>query len=529
MARQSDEEFSAQKAQAVQARHAEAARPRPDHEVVIVGTGFSGLGAAIELQRQGIRDVLLLEKGESLGGTWRDASYPGLAVDMPSFIYSYPFEMSADWNRVYPTGPELLAYTEHCAEKYGLHRQIRLRAEVVNAAYEEEANLWRIILADGEELSSRYLVNATGLLVEPKLPEIEGIESFAGALVHTGRWDHSCELKGKRVAVIGTGASAIQLIPAIVDEVEHLDIYQRTPIWLMSKPDAEIPGWLKTVFRTLPFLQHMIRWLINVIVEFTMGPAFIRYRKNPGLFGKLEKSLVEAMREQVEDPAIQEKLIPEYSFFCKRPSFSNTFYPVFNRSHVELVTDPIASVVETGVRTEVGDLREVDVLICATGYSVFDETCMPPFPITGRGGLSLGEFWSKERFQAYEGATVPGFPNFFLFMGPYSAAGASYFTMIDTQSRHLSRCLVEARRRGADFVEVKQGAHDRNFDLVNARREDTLLFAGNCAPANSYYFDARGDTPGLRPVTGGEHWWKSRTFPLDDYHFEKWPTERLAD
>ncbi|MFK7894839.1 MAG: flavin-containing monooxygenase [Myxococcota bacterium] len=492
----------------------------PDHEVIIVGTGFSGIGAAIELQREGIRDVLLLEKSEVAGGTWRAASYPGLAVDMPSFIYSFPFEMSPDWDRVYPSGDEIRDYTDHCLEKYGLNKQIRLNAQVARAEYDADSNLWRTTLANGETLTSRYFVNATGLLVEPQWPEIEGFESFGGTRMHTGRWDHDCALAGRRVAVIGTGASAIQVVPAIVDDVEHLDIYQRTPIWLMGKADAEIPGWLKRVFRALPFLQHGVRWLINLIVEVTMGPAFIRYRKNPWLFEKLEKSLVASMREQVHDPAIQEKLIPEYSFFCKRPSFSNTYYPVFNRDDVELVTDPIECVTETGIRTQAGESRDIDVLICATGYSVFDETAMPAFEIRGVGGKSLGEYWSKAHFQAYQGATVPDFPNFFLFMGPYSAAGASYFTMIDTQSKHLSRCLVAARKRGANYVEVKQGAHDRDFELVNARRGDTVLFAGNCAPANSYYFDARGDTPGLRPVTGFEHWWKSRTFSLDDYHFE---------
>lgn len=227
------------------------------------------------------------------------------------------------------------------------------------------------------------------------------------------------------------------------------------------------------------------------------------------------------MREQVDDPEVQEKLIPEYSFFCKRPSFSNTYYPCFNREHVELVTEGIECVTETGIRTRDGEERELDTIICATGYSVFDRSCVPNFEILGREGRNLGDYWESERFQAYEGASVPGFPNLFLFMGPYSAAGASYFTMIDTQSRHLTRCLEAARTRGANYVEVTERAHAANFREVVRRRADTLLFAGNCAPANSYYFDKHGDTPGLRPVTGGQHWWRSRTFPLHDYRFER--------
>jgi cation diffusion facilitator CzcD-associated flavoprotein CzcO len=230
----------------------------------------------------------------------------------------------------------------------------------------------------------------------------------------------------------------------------------------------------------------------------------------------------------VDDPEIQEKLIPSYSFFCKRPSFSNAYYPVFNRDHVELVTDPIARMTKSGIETRDGRRRDVDAIVCATGYSVFERGAMPTFDVIGREGRSLGDLWERERFQAYEGASVPGFPNFFLMMGPYSAAGASYFTMIDTQTHHLARCLREARRRGANCIEVRPEAHARDFARVLRRRDDTVLFAGSCASSNSYYFDAHGDTPGLRPVTGLEHWVRSRFFPLSDYRFRRHPDPDAA-
>ena len=474
-------------------------RPRsePDHEIVIVGSGFSGIGAAIELQRKGFHDYIILEKSDDLGGTWRDANYPGLTVDMPSFIYSYPFEMSPEWDRVYPTGPEIKAYTDHCAEKFGVRAKIRFRKQVVLTEYDADNNLWLTRLDDGELISSRYFVSASGLLIEPKLPEIEGFEDFGGKIIHTGRWDHDYDVAGKRVAVIGTGASAIQVIPAIVDDVSGLDVYQRTAIWLMAKPDAEISDRLKGRFRRFPILQTAIRWAINVFVEITMGAAFIRYKQFPWIFDKLEKSLIKSIRSQVDDPEIQQKLIPNYSFFCKRPSFSNVYYSVFNRDHVELITDPIECVTRNGIRTRDGRQRDVDVVICATGYSVFDRSCMPNFEVVGREGKNLGDFWEKSRFQAYQGASVPGFPNFFLFMGPYSAAGASYFSMIDTQSRHLTRCLRAARRRDANYIEVEESAHERDFQKINRRRSSMVLFAGNCAAANSYYFDKNGDTPGF--------------------------------
>ncbi|MEE2663573.1 MAG: NAD(P)/FAD-dependent oxidoreductase [Myxococcota bacterium] len=495
----------------------------PDHEVVIVGSGFSGIGAAIKLESMGIRDYLILEKADDLGGTWRDNDYPGLAVDMPSFIYCYPLAMSAHWSRVYPPAHEIKAYADHCADKYGVRPHIRFGKTVVETVYDSARNAWLTRLDDGEAIASRFFVSASGLLIEPELPDIAGIDEFRGKLLHSARWDHDYDLTGKRVAVIGTGATAVQLIPTIAAEVARLDVYQRTAIWLMGKPDAAISAGWERAFRAAPLLQDIVRWTINVIVELSMGPAFVRYKQFPWMFRWLERKLIDSIRSQVDDPETQEKLIPKYSFFCKRPSFSNVYYPVFNREHVELITDPIERITENAITTRDGAEREIDALICATGYSVFRRDCAPNFEVFGTDGKNLGDFWQANRFQAYQGASVPGFPNFFLMMGPYSAAGASYFSMIDTQTRHLARCLREARRRNANYVEVKQAAHDRDFRKVERRRENTVLFAGNCASSNSYYFDHRGDTPGLRPVTGLEHWLNSLLFSMRDYDFEQRP------
>lgn len=499
--------------------------PRPavaiDHEVVIIGSGFSGLGAAVALRKMGIEDFLILEREEQLGGTWVQNDYPGLEVDMPFFIYSFPFAMKPDWSQVYPTGQEMKEYTLHCAREYDLVRRTRCATTVERTEYDSDANVWRIRTEGGETIVTRYLVNATGLLVIPQMPDIEGIEGFEGKIIHSARWDYDYDLTDKRVAVIGTGGTGIQLIPAIVDRVKRLDVYQRTAIWLLPKPNPRLSSAMKRVFRVAPFLQVFIRWLMNLFVEISMGMGLVRYTSFPWIFNWIEKKIVERIREQVDDPEIQEKLIPTYSFFCKRPSFSNVFYSIFNRSDVELITDPIERVTARGIVTEGGAVREIDALICATGYHVFDRKCMPGYELIGRDGVELGEFWEKNRFQAYEGATVPGFPNLFLFMGPYSAAGASYFTMIDTQGKHMTRCLREARKRGANFIEVKQEAHDRDFVKVNRRRGTMVLFGGSCGTSNSYYFDRHGDVPGLRPVTGFEHWLRSRFFSLGDYVFAK--------
>jgi cation diffusion facilitator CzcD-associated flavoprotein CzcO len=494
-----------------------------DHQVVIIGSGFSGIGAAAALLEMGIEDFVILEREAQAGGTWIQNHYPGLEVDMPFFIYSFPFEMKPDWSQVYPTGREMEEYTRHCAERYDLVRRTRCSASVEKAEYDAAANVWRISLEGGGTLVSRYLVNATGLLAVPKLPEIEGIESFEGKLIHSARWDADGELDGKRVAVIGTGATAIQLVPALADRVERIDVYQRTPIWLLPKPNPKLTRAVQRALRALPVLQVLTRWLTNLVVEVAMGMGFVRYTRFPWIFAWIEKKAIEYIHREIDDPELAEKLTPDYSFFCKRPSFSNTFYATLNRSDVHLVTDPIERICERGVVTADETLREVDAIVCATGYNVFNRKCMPGYALIGRDGIDLGAFWEENRFQAYEGATVPGFPNLFLFMGPYSAAGASYFTMIDTQSKHMTRCLREARRRGANYIEVEASAHARDFEKVNRRRAATVLFGGRCDTAHSYYFDEHGDTPGLRPVTGFEHWLRSRFFSLRDYVFDERP------
>jgi len=492
-----------------------------EHEVVIVGSGFSGIGAGIALAKIGIEDFALLEREKEFGGTWIQNAYPGLEIDMPFFVYSYPFEPRASWSQLYPTGDEYRDYTRYCANKYDIARRIRCNAAVVRAEYDESQNRWHTTLADGRRFVSRWLVNATGLLVTPKLPEIEGIADFEGRILHTARWDGSVPLDDRRVAVIGTGATSIQLVPALADRARRLDVYQRTPIWLMPKPNPKLSPRAKRWLERAPFLQRLMRWALNALVEVVFGLGFIRYVRFPGIFRAIEKRLVEFIRREVDDPALQEKLIPQYPYFCKRPSFSNTFYATLNREHVELITEPIVRVTRRGVVTADGREREVDVLVCATGYQVFNRQCSPGYELIGRGGRDLGELWEKERFQAYEGATVPGFPNMFLFMGPYSTAGLSYFTMIDVESHHMIRLLKEARRRGSDYVEVTRAAHDRDFAKVRRRAGQTVFAGNNCAGSNTYYVDAQGDSPGLRPVTGFEHWLNSRFFPLSDYRFER--------
>jgi cation diffusion facilitator CzcD-associated flavoprotein CzcO len=490
-----------------------------DVEILIVGSGFSGLGAAIELKRLGIHDFVILERAHDLGGTWRDNTYPGLTVDVASTTYSYAFEPNPDWSRLYAPGSEVKRYADHCADKYGLREHLRCGKTVVSASYDRGANTWTTTLADGETWVSRYLVSATGLFGPPKLPEIPGIESFAGKLVHTAQWDHGYDLTGKRVAVIGTGATAIQLIPEIVERVAHLDVYQRTPIWLMPKPDFAMSERVRAVFRAAPITQKLARWTTNVLNELLFGIGFSHYRQFPYLYRWLEKLGIDHIRKQVADPAIQEKLIPRYTFFCKRPSFSNVYFPVFNRANVSLVTEPIARVTPNAIVTADGVEREIDVLVCATGYSTFEKGIVPAFPVYGKDGREIGEYWSQNRFRSFQGITVPGFPNYFMIFGPYSAASASWFGMIDTQTRHLGRCLKTARRRGANYVEVKQRSFDEDFASVMERRQSQVVFHGNCASSRTYYYDRNGDVPLVRPSTQLGAWAQSHLVRMSHYTF----------
>ncbi len=491
----------------------------PDLEVLIIGAGFSGLGAGIALKKMGLDNFAILERADDLGGTWRDNTYPGLTVDVASTSYSYGFEPYPEWTRLYAPGSEVKAYADHCAQKYGVRQHIRFGKTVTSATYDDKTNTWLTRTAGGEEIRSRFLVSATGLFGPPKLPTIAGIEGFAGTIMHTAQWDHSVDFAGKRVAVIGTGATAIQVIPEIVDRVASLDVYQRTPIWLLPKLDLKISDGVRQLFRNWPIAQRATRVVTNALNELLFGLGFSHYRQMPWLFAWLEKVGVDHIRKQVNDPALQEKLIPRYSFFCKRPSFSNVYFPVFNRPHVSLVTAAIERVTPQGIVCRDGTTRDVDIILCATGYSVFEKGIVPAFDTFGRDGTEIGDYWNRNRFRSFQGITVPNYPNYFMIFGPYSAASASWFGMIDTQVRHLARCLKAARKHNANYIEVKQRAFDDDFDKMMKRRGNQLLFFGNCAASNSYYYDKHGDAPLIRPATQFGMWLRSHFVSMNNYIF----------
>ncbi|MBB3604234.1 cyclohexanone monooxygenase [Mycolicibacterium sp. BK556] len=488
----------------------------PDYETLIVGAGFSGIGSAILLDKAGLRDYQIIEAGEGPGGTWYWNTYPGIAVDIPSFSYQFSFEQSPDWSRTYAPGRELRAYAEHCVEKYGLRSRIRFNTKVTGAVFDEEHDLWRAELDSGDVLTARYLINASGVLTIPKAPDIDGVDSFAGVIMHTARWDHEHDLTGKRVAVIGTGASAVQVIPEIAPIVQQLTVFQRTPIWCFPKADLPISRAARLAMR-VPGGKAVQRLISQAYVEFTFPLAAHYFTVNP-LARQMSEIGKAYLRKQVADPEVRDKLTPRYAVGCKRPGFHNTYLSTFNRDNVELVTDPIDKITGSGVATDGGGTYDADVLILATGFKVMDTDSVPTYPVTGLGGQSLARFWDENRLQAYEGVSVPGFPNMFTVFGPYGYVGSSYFALIEAQGHHIVRCLTQARRKHATRVEVTQEANDRFFASMMAKRHRQIFWQDSCKLANSYYFDKNGDVP-LRPASTVEAYWHSRRFPLDDYRF----------
>jgi cation diffusion facilitator CzcD-associated flavoprotein CzcO len=497
-----------------------------DHEVVVIGAGFSGIGAAIKLDEAGFSDFVVLEAGDGVGGAWHWNTYPGIAVDIPSFSYQFSFEKRSDWSRVYAPGKELKTYAEHCVDKYGVRDRIRLNAKVVGAGFDEDANAWHLDTAGGERLTARFVIGATGVFTQPKPPEIPGIDTFSGKIMHSARWDHSVGLTGKRVAVIGTGASGIQIIPAIAPEVQRLTVFQRTPIWCLPKLDAPLSRRARGVLRWVPGAKLGTRWLSQAFVEATFVLAAHFAGTFPGLRARGEAA-AHKMLSEIEDPDVREELTPKYSLGCKRPSFSNEYIPAFNRDNVALVTDAIEAITPGGVRTADGIEHPIDVLVMATGFKVFDTGNMPAFEMRGVGGVSLEQWWDANRLQAYEGVSVPGFPNSFSILGPYGFNGQSYFGLIETQMRHIVRCLKRARREGATRVEITPEANRRYFETVLARRPNQIFFQGSCANSNSYYFDQHGDAP-FRPSLTLEAAWRSARFDLDDYAFAAYAPRAAA-
>ena len=497
---------------------------RPDHEVVVIGAGLGGIGMGIALRRAGFTDFVILERAGDIGGTWRDNTYPGIAVDVPAQAYQFSFELNPRWSRVFAAGAEVKAYIDGCADRYDVRGHVRLNSEVTSRTWDERHHLWRLAVGD-RTMTARFVVSAIGAFVDPKPVDIPGLHDFAGTVLRSAQWDHDVDLRGKRVAVVGTGASAVQIIPEIAPLVAELHVFQRTPIWVGPKPDLPTPAWLRWLFRRVPALQQAVRRGATRAVELALVDGVLNHHRAPFIARGLAAAARGLWyRSQVRDPELRRRLTPTYGIGCKRPSVSNTYLQTFNRSNVELVTEPIERITPGGLRTVDGTVRSVDVIVLATGFRMSsDPETYRRAPVRGRDGFDLATAYATERLRSYESVSIPKLPNHFMIFGPYGWTGGTWHELVETASAHVVRVISEARRRASTAVEVTEAATDRWTARMRARMETSLFNTNGCATANSYYFDHHGDTPFLRPTSARQARRAARTFPFDDYVFTRVP------
>ncbi len=475
--------------------------------VLIVGAGFSGLAMAIRCRQAGIGPLRVIEKADGIGGTWHDNTYPGAACDIPSHLYSLSFAPKADWSRMYAPQPEILAYLQDTAERNGLMPLIQLGTTFTGATWDAERALWHVE-TDRGRITARAIVAGMGGLHHPAFPDIPGRDAFAGPAFHTAAWDHSAALAGKRVGVIGTGASAIQVVPELAAVASHLTLFQRTPPWIMPKNDHAIAERARDRYRRLPLSRRLERarlfWLHEV-------RALLGFTKVSKLTGQAESLARHHLAKAVPDKALRAKLTPNYRFGCKRVLISDDFYPALQRPNVTLETDGIARITETGVTTGAGQHHELDVIVYATGFDV--AATFARMHLVGRDGRSLTEAWAGG-VGAYQGITVAGFPNFFMLLGPNTGLGHnSVVSMIEIQVQHVLDCLT-ALGRGTKTVEVRPEAQARFVDRLQSRMADSIWQAGGC---RSWYLDATGRNSTLWPDSVMAYRRSARRARLRDY------------
>lgn len=479
----------------------------PHVRAAIIGAGFGGLGAAIRLRESGIDDVVVLERAEQVGGTWHQNTYPGCACDVPSHLYSFSFALNPDWSRMFAPQAEILDYLRRCTDEHGLREIIRFGTDVCSARWDPEHGHWRLETSRGP-LTAQCIISASGPLSQPARPDIPGLDSFAGAVFHSAHWRHDHSLRSGRVAVIGTGASAAQFIPAVQREAAQLDVYQRTPGWVMPRPDRAHSKAERRLFRRLPFVQRALRSSIYYTAE-TLLLGLVhdqRLLALPEALGRWH------LRRQVRDPVLRAKLQPKYRIGCKRIILSNDYLRALDQPNVELVTAPIREVVADGIVTADGVHRRCDTIILGTGFRIFAVPVMER--VVGTDGRSIADVWSGSP-QAYVGTVIAGFPNHFLIIGPNTGLGNnSMINIIEAQLVYVIDALQAMDRERLQSLDVRPDVQHRYNADIQARLGGTVWVDGGC---KSWYLDAQGVNRTLWPTFSNAFKRRLREFDLADF------------
>jgi cation diffusion facilitator CzcD-associated flavoprotein CzcO len=478
----------------------------PEYEVVVVGSGFGGLCMGVKLKQAGIDNFLILEKDKEFGGTWWANHYPGCAVDVPSHLYSFSFARKANWTRAFARQQELLDYTRSIIRDFGLAPHLRANTALLGAQFDEAGGFWHVRTSAGN-FTAKSLVTSLGPLSRPSIPKIEGMADFAGPMFHSAGWDHRVDLRGKRVAVIGTGASAIQFIPEIVAKVAQLDVYQRTPPWVVPRPDrafGEVEKWL---LARVPGMQ----WLYRAMAYVRYEARAISFVYAPRLLRAAESMARRHLRRQVADPVLRAKLTPDYALGCKRVLLMNTYYPALARENVALLTDGIRAIGRDSIVTGSGEVRPVDAIIFGTGFDV--EHMIGTVDVRGTGGQRLGGA-QGDALEAYKGCTVAGFPNFFMITGPNTGLGHnSIIYMIESGTAYVVDAIKAVRARGLHSVDVKPEVQDAYNRELQHRLKGTVWSSG----CRSWYLDRNGKNVALWPGFTFLYRWITRRFDIANY------------
>ncbi|HCQ82334.1 MAG: hypothetical protein CBD03_05780 [Rhizobiales bacterium TMED143] len=444
---------------------------KSDIKIAVLGAGMSGMAMGQSLNKAGFSNFTIYEKAERVGGTWRENDYPGVACDVPSHLYSFSFERNPNWSEAFSPGGEIQQYCEETAKKYGLLPHCAFNRTVTHASYEN--GTWRIDFADGQTEFADVVVSAMGGLHVPQTPEFAGKRKFKGPQFHTAHWDHNVDLTNKRVAIVGSAASAVQVIPQIIDKVAHLDVYQRTPNWVLPRMNKKYPGWRKWLHRNVPFTSLFVRGLLYLRSELLLFPAFVA-----GSFmqRRLRKTALQHLEDNVSDLELRAKLTPDFQVGCKRILMIDGYFEALQRGHAELVTSGISKITDTGIVTEDGDEHPADIIIYATGFKPFD--FLTNFSVTGLGGRDLADSWAQG-VTSHRSVAVAGFPNFFMLLGPNSGLGHnSVIIMIEAQVNYVTELVKRLAKRGLGFVDPKPDAQEAFTEEVHSGLEGKVWTSG---------------------------------------------------